>query len=133
MLVEFTTTLSPLTLWVRIAPGRGVLDTTLCELCQWLTIGQWFSPSTPVSSTNNTDRHNITEILLKVVFNIVNKTKRKVIFLVIQKTHINAILFVYISIIQILTWLWLFLGHWCYLLKQRTVAPLILQTLAILN
>jgi hypothetical protein len=25
----------------------------------------WFSPGTPVSSTNKTDCHNITEILLK--------------------------------------------------------------------
>ena len=28
-----------------------------------------FSPGTPVSSTNKTDRHNITEILLKVALN----------------------------------------------------------------
>jgi hypothetical protein len=27
--------------------------------------GRWFSPGTPVSSTNKTDRHDITEILLK--------------------------------------------------------------------
>jgi hypothetical protein len=27
---------------------------------------RWFSSDTPVSSTNKTDRHNITEILLKV-------------------------------------------------------------------
>ena len=47
---------------------RGVLDTTLCDsVCQWLATGQWFSPGTPVSSTNKTDHHNITEILLKVV------------------------------------------------------------------
>jgi hypothetical protein len=26
--------------------------------------GWWFSPGTPTSSTNKTDRHNITEILL---------------------------------------------------------------------
>jgi hypothetical protein len=31
--------------------------------------GQWFSPRTPVSSTNKTDLHDITEILLKVVLN----------------------------------------------------------------
>jgi hypothetical protein len=30
------------------------------------TTGWWFSPDTPVSSTNKTDCHNITEILLKV-------------------------------------------------------------------
>jgi hypothetical protein len=28
--------------------------------------GLWFSPGTPVYSTNKTDRHNIIEILLKV-------------------------------------------------------------------
>ena len=37
--------------------------------CQWLTAGRWFSP---VSSTNKTDRHDISEILLKVVLNIIN-------------------------------------------------------------
>ena len=33
--------------------------------------GRWFSPGTPVSLTNNTDRHNIliTDILLKVALN----------------------------------------------------------------
>jgi hypothetical protein len=47
--------LSPLTLWARITLMRGVLDTTLCDtICQWLAIGRWFSPSTPVSSTNKT-------------------------------------------------------------------------------
>ena len=29
-------------------------------VCQSLATGQWFSPGTPVSSTNKTDRHNIT-------------------------------------------------------------------------
>ena len=32
---------------------RGVLDTTLCDIvCRWLATGRWFSPGTPVSSTN---------------------------------------------------------------------------------
>ena len=44
-----------------------VLDTTLCDkVCQWLATGQWFSLCTPVFSTNKTDCHDITEILLKV-------------------------------------------------------------------
>jgi hypothetical protein len=34
--------------------------------------GQWFSLGTPVSSTNNTDRHDIAEILLKVALNTIN-------------------------------------------------------------
>ena len=46
----------------------GVLDTTLYDkICQWLVAGWWFSPATLVSSTNKTNCHNITEILLKVV------------------------------------------------------------------
>jgi hypothetical protein len=28
--------------------------------------GRWFSPGIPVSSTNNTDRNDITELLLKM-------------------------------------------------------------------
>jgi hypothetical protein len=50
---------------------KGVLDTTLCDkVCQWLATGQWFSP---VSSTNKTDCHDITEILLKVALSIINQ------------------------------------------------------------
>jgi hypothetical protein len=37
--------------------------------------GQWFSPGTPISSTNKTDRNDITEILLKVMLNTTNQTK----------------------------------------------------------
>jgi hypothetical protein len=37
--------------------------------CQWLATGRWFSPGPPVSSTNKTDRNDITEILLKVALN----------------------------------------------------------------
>ena len=45
----------------------GVLETTLCgKVCQWLATGWWFSLSTPVSSANKTELHNIAEILLKV-------------------------------------------------------------------
>jgi len=36
--------------------------------------GQWFSPGTPVSSTNKSDRHNITEILMKVTLNTITLT-----------------------------------------------------------
>jgi hypothetical protein len=46
----------------------------LChKVCQWLATGQWFSPGSPVSSTNKTDRHNITEILLKVTLTLTQK------------------------------------------------------------
>jgi hypothetical protein len=49
--------------------------TTLCnKVCQWFAAGQWFSLGAPVSSTNKPDRHNITEILLKVVLNTITLT-----------------------------------------------------------
>jgi hypothetical protein len=43
------------------------------KVCQWLVIGRWCYPYTPVSSTNKTDRHDITEIFLKVALNILNQ------------------------------------------------------------
>ena len=37
------------------------------QVCLWLAAKNvWFSPGTPVSSTNKTDCHDITEILLKI-------------------------------------------------------------------
>ena len=49
--------------------------------CLWWTSrhtrknkGRWFSPGTPVSSTNKTDRHEITKILLKVALNTITLT-----------------------------------------------------------
>jgi hypothetical protein len=54
---------------------RGVLETTLCDkVGQWLATGRWFSPVTPVSSTNKTDRQDITKILLKVALNTITIT-----------------------------------------------------------
>ena len=44
----------------------------VCDLRQFW----WFSPDTPVSSTNKTDCHDISEILLKVALNIINQTKQ---------------------------------------------------------
>jgi len=59
--------------WVRIRYMRVVFNTTLYDkVCQWLVAGRWFSPGTPVSSTNKTDRHDITEILLKMAWNTIN-------------------------------------------------------------
>jgi len=40
--------------------------------------GLWFSPGTPVSSTNKIYHHNITEILLKVVLNTINQTNKNI-------------------------------------------------------
>jgi hypothetical protein len=40
--------------------------------------GTWFSAGTLVSSTNKTDRHDITEMLLKVALNIIKQTNKPV-------------------------------------------------------
>ena len=67
--------LSPLMLWIRISLRRGVLNTTLCDkVFPWLATGQWFSTVTLVSSTNKNDRHDITEILLKVALKTITTT-----------------------------------------------------------
>ena len=61
--------------WVRISIRARC--TELCDkVCQWLATGQWFSPCPPVSSTNKTDCHDITEILLKVALNTIKQTNR---------------------------------------------------------
>ena len=53
-------------LWIPLR--QHVLDTVLCDkACQWHAAGGWFSLSTPVSSTNNTDHHDITEILFTIL------------------------------------------------------------------
>jgi hypothetical protein len=49
--------------------GEG---TTLCDkVCQCLAAGRWYPL---VSSTNKTDRHDITEILSKVALNTIKQT-----------------------------------------------------------
>ena len=66
--------ISPLMLWVWISIRARC--TSLCDkVCQWLVAGQWFSLGPPVSSTNITDLHNITEIFLKVALNTIKPTK----------------------------------------------------------
>ena len=51
---------------------QHILHTTLCDkVCQWLAVGRWLSPGTPVSSTNKTDHPDITKILLKVALNTI--------------------------------------------------------------
>ena len=65
--------LSPLMLWVRISIRE--LCTTLCDkVCQWHSRGRWFFSDTSVSSTNKTDRHDITTILL---FSTIKQTTNK--------------------------------------------------------
>jgi hypothetical protein len=64
-----------LTLWVRIHSWRSKLDITLYDkVYQQLAAGQWFSP---VSSTNKTDRHDMSDVLLKMALNTINRTQNR--------------------------------------------------------
>ena len=89
----------------------GVLDTTLCDkVCQWLEAGQRFSPGTQVSSTNNSDRQDITEILLKVALNTITLTLCWIRIVVLLCCHdncrclLNIYMYLQLSIISGHTW-----------------------------
>ena len=56
---------------------NGALTAASEKVYQLLVHGRWFSPGTPASSTNNTGRHDITEILLKVALSTKNQIKIK--------------------------------------------------------
>jgi hypothetical protein len=43
------------------------------KICQWFVAGRWFTPDPPVSFTSKTDRHDITEILLKVALSTIKQ------------------------------------------------------------
>jgi len=74
-----------------VSSWRGVLDTALCDkVCQWLATGRWFSLGIPGSSTNTTDRHDITEILLKLALNTIklNQTHTLMCFWLCLYRHV---------------------------------------------
>ena len=76
-------------------------DTTLCDkVCQWLAACRWFSPGTPISFTNKPDRHDIAEILLKVVLNTITLTYLKHTFSISPSTYIAPCLYVIAMIID---------------------------------
>ena len=92
--------ISPITLWVWTPLRWGVLDTMLCDkICQWLAAGQWFSPGTLVSSTNKTDCHDITEILLKVALSTINQTKPYVIGLDLIYTWVKKVVILIVDFV----------------------------------
>ena len=73
MIVRFTTDCAISThhhesFYLKSFSWQGVLDTVLCDkVRQWHVTGRWFVQGTPVSSTNKTESHDITGMLLNVV------------------------------------------------------------------
>jgi hypothetical protein len=51
-------------------PG-DIFPNGACSVTLALATGWWFSPCPSVSCNNKTDRHDITEILLKVALNTI--------------------------------------------------------------
>ena len=62
--------------------SRGVLEKTICDIkfdSYFRQVGGFF-PGTPVSSTNKTDHHEVTEILLKVALKTINLNLKPILF-----------------------------------------------------
>jgi len=53
----------------------------------------WLSPGTPVSSTNESDRHDIIEILLKVGLNTITVSLTNTFICKIETEHSDFIIF----------------------------------------
>ena len=110
--------LSPLMLWVWIPLRQYVLDTTLChKVCQFY----------PVSSTNKTDCHDITEILLKVALNIIT--------LPLDYTYMHAIEHLrgtywpnQTTAVRSQIWHPLFLTYFTYLQRRKNITHLYSNT-----
>jgi hypothetical protein len=101
-----------LMLWVRILISARC--TTLCDkVCQWLATGRWFSSGPPVSSTNKTDRHDITEILLKVALNTIKQIIYFETYITIDNCIHSSSNYIFVADVIIL----LISRHWYYVDK----------------
>jgi len=74
------TTLSPIRrgstpCFVNYKKRCGRLAAASDQVYQLLAHGRWFSLGTPASSTTETSRHDIADILLKVALNTINQIK----------------------------------------------------------
>jgi hypothetical protein len=57
---------------VSLNPIHGKVYLIQHYVMKLVAAGRWFSQGTPLYSTNKTDNHDITEILLKVALNTIN-------------------------------------------------------------
>ena len=91
-------------LWVRISIRARC--TTLCDkVCHWLATGRWFPP---VSTANKTNRHGITETLLKVALTPSNKQTD-----ILSRSWHPSIYLVWFHFISAVV----YQNNWCSLLK----------------
>ena len=74
--------------FVNYKKGCTRLSTASDKVYQLLVQGRWFSPGTPASSTTKTGRHDIAEILLKVVLDTKIHSNSKLVNLVYVLTFI---------------------------------------------
>jgi hypothetical protein len=113
MVVEFTTVClisvyHHLTFEFESFPSQDVLDTTLCDkVCWWPATGRWYIfPVIPVSSSNNADRHDITDIVLKVAINIITliHTRQLILYyaIIYKYQHISLFSFFFFCAYNIL-------------------------------
>jgi hypothetical protein len=65
----------------KLQKGCTLLAAASDKVCQLFAHGWWFSPGAPSSSTAKTGRHDLAEILLKVVINTINQIKSCILFL----------------------------------------------------
>jgi hypothetical protein len=65
--------------FVNYKKGCTSLAATGDKVDQLHAHGRWFSPGTPASSTTETGRHDIVEILLKVTLNTKNQSIKSII------------------------------------------------------
>ena len=93
--------LLPLMLWARISTRAR--RTTLCDkVCQWLATGP------PMSHTNKTERHDITEILLKVALSTIKQTNRcSIRFAMHVYMVVKLLLLTMPTLYEIIVW-WIF-------------------------
>jgi hypothetical protein len=85
--------LSSLKLWVR-TPFMAKCTTLYDKVCQRLVTGLWFSQGTPVSSTNKTDLHDITGILLRVALNTINHQNQPTNLLTCKHLRLTDAMFI---------------------------------------
>ena len=70
--------------FVNYKKGCTRLAAARDKVYQLLAQGRWFSPGTPASSTTKTGRHDIAEILLKVVLNTKIQNSNSFIFVTME-------------------------------------------------